>query len=1126
MSKQKVLTLLVLLMTAVTGAWAQEQSETIATTANIVEGTHFTISNNGFYADGDGMGAPSGITVTSKNGETITKVVISCTYLPGDVKDGNTSVSSGTKEITNGGRTITVTGVNASTFTFTCSDSGPQFCQFVVYYTAPAGYTVSMPQDTPDAGNWTAKAGSATTFSALPLEGVAQGTQVSLKYAGTNLVKSVAVRPADALDGKFSVSATKQVYFSQGNLQYVGTEWSFHTNQYDVIGTTQTDGNRDLFGWGTGDDPNKVSTNDNDYNTWKDWGDNMGQGWRTMTQDEWKYLFANHSYGFATVNGVTGTIVLPDDCTLTINTSLNSYDNNTIDAATWQSTYAPEGVLFLPAQGFRNGNTVNQNQLISYYWSSTSAASNSKSGICFGRNNNTTYTSYQNWGGKIGLAVRLVKDVEEPTAAGDNVWTFTMPAVDVEVSVVYRDNTPHAITLAAGTFDAENWSISPAEAPEGTLVTVSYNGSKLVRALKPTGALVGRFSVSDAQQVYFSQGSLQYVGTAWSFHTNQWDMIGTSQADGNRDLFGWGTGDAPNKVSTNVADYNTWTDWGDNMGPGWRTLTIDEWMYLFANHSFGFATVNGVTGTIVLPDGCSLTINTSRNSYDNNTIDAATWQSTYAPEGVLFLPAQGFRDGTTINQLQQSAYCWSSTIAANNKRSGIIFAISGNKVYTTYQDYNGHLGLAVRLVNDVVDVTSAGANAWTFTMPACDVELEPEYVRATLTAEPAAADGVGAGTAAALLTPGTSTEGTIYYALGQSDTQAPTDGWSTDVPTAQSLTQGTYYVWYKVVGDAQHIDSEPQCIEVTVAEAPIVATYTVALKEGTEDAANWTIAPAEATTTGVEAGTTVTATYAGALKVKSVRAKKAAAAPAGLTLDLATVTEATTVEDGYTLTGTLGGNYKISIAEGATVTLDGVTIDGVNNNSYQWAGITCLGDATIILKDDTENTVKGFYEDYPGIHVPVDKTLTIEGSGSLTASSNGYGCGIGGGYQIACGNIVIAGGTITANGGTQAAGIGSGRQGECGTISITGGTVNATGGYNAAGIGGGNMGSCGTVTITNGVTSVTATKGNNANYSIGAGNGGSCGTVTIGCTLDGDGNPVGGTTGQISTSPYTYQPSN
>lgn len=223
-----------------------------------------------------------------------------------------------------------------------------------------------------------------------------------------------------------------------------------------------------------------------------------------------------------------------------------------------------------------------------------------------------------------------------------------------------------------------------------------------------------------------------------------------------------------------------------------------------------------------------------------------------------------------------------------------------------------------------------------------------------------------------------------------------------------------------------------------------------------------------------------------------------------------------TATNGQTLTGTLDVEHypvKISILDGATVTLNNATINGTNNSSCKWAGITCLGDATIILSGT--NTVKGFYENYPGIQAAVGKTLTINGTGSLTASSNGYGVGIGGGYNIACGNIEIQGGTITATGGNQAAGIGSGFLGTCGNITISGGTVTATGGNNGgAGIGSGYEGTCGNITITRGVTQVTATMGGGATNSIGAGFTGTCGTVTIG----------GVVTGPITTSPYTYYP--
>ena len=204
-------------------------------------------------------------------------------------------------------------------------------------------------------------------------------------------------------------------------------------------------------------------------------------------------------------------------------------------------------------------------------------------------------------------------------------------------------------------------------------------------------------------------------------------------------------------------------------------------------------------------------------------------------------------------------------------------------------------------------------------------------------------------------------------------------------------------------------------------------------------------------------------------------------------------------QDGNTLTGTLGGNYKISIADGATVTLDGVTINGTNDEAYPWAGITCEGDCNIVLAEGSENKVKGFYSIYPGIHVPEGKTLTISGEGELDASSNGFGAGIGGGYNISSGNIVIDGGVINATGGVCAAGIGTGYYDgtlTMGTITINGGTINATGGNHAAGIGAGfnwDELTIGAITINGGT--INATGGTAA---AGIGTGYNDGTLTMG----------------------------
>ena len=310
------------------------------------------------------------------------------------------------------------------------------------------------------------------------------------------------------------------------------------------------------------------------------------------------------------------------------------------------------------------------------------------------------------------------------------------------------------------------------------------------------------------------------------------------------------------------------------------------------------------------------------------------------------------------------------------------------------------------------------------------------------------------------------------------------------------------------------------------APAPAASTYSVTLAEGTEDEGNWTISPTEAAE-----GATVIATYSGEKRVKSVKAvKKAPAGPVGT--DLATITADYEAKDGETLYGTLGSNVKISIADGATVTLKDVNINGVNTGDYAWAGITCAGDATITLEGT--NTVKGFRANYPGIYVPEGKTLTIEGEGSLNASNNGRSTGIGGGAYMHCGDIVInggnitatganynagigggvdfvdegtvircgkitiTGGTVTATGGEYAAGIGSGEHGSCGAITISGGTVTATAVKWAAGIGGGNEnGASGDITITSGVTKVTATKGSDCLNSIGSGDGGAVITVII-----------------------------
>ena len=272
--------------------------------------------------------------------------------------------------------------------------------------------------------------------------------------------------------------------------------------------------------------------------------------------------------------------------------------------------------------------------------------------------------------------------------------------------------------------------------------------------------------------------------------------------------------------------------------------------------------------------------------------------------------------------------------------------------------------------------------------------------------------------------------------------------------------------------------------------------------------------------------------------------------------NLSNITTAQTFPDGTLLTGTLSHQVMLSIADGATVTLSNATIHGKHTSDLgghgiktnTWAGLTCLGNAKIILKG--ENSISGFCRDYPGIYVPTNKTLTIRGGdddylyvysgsdddrkgygagiggvnngsvskkncgniviegGNIYAQAGEAAAGIGGTPMASCGNIEIRGGNITAHGGKNAAGIGSGYRGSCGNITITGGTIVAdTEGYDdvkpdqkdfyAAGIGSGYWGTCGDIAIDPGIELVKAISGDFHDTPIGAGKGGACGTVSV-----------------------------
>ena len=253
--------------------------------------------------------------------------------------------------------------------------------------------------------------------------------------------------------GTFSVSATKQVTFSQGNLQYTRSTdtWSFASTQWEMIGTDNVTGGSvssdeygdekygtaladkvDLFGWSTSATHFGVSAStdwENGYSgSFVDWGTNkIGNDapntWRTLSYDEWYYLRytrtnADALCGVAQVNGVNGLILLPDNWTCPSGITFKSgfHSNYGVDyyaayqtftAAEW-SLLEAAGAVFLPAAGGRDGTNVYGVQGYGFYWSATEDDSDYAYYLSF--YSDEAYMIYDSR--NRGHSVRLVKDLQ------------------------------------------------------------------------------------------------------------------------------------------------------------------------------------------------------------------------------------------------------------------------------------------------------------------------------------------------------------------------------------------------------------------------------------------------------------------------------------------------------------------------------------------------------------------------------------------------------------------------------------------------------------------------------------------------------------------------------------------
>lgn len=256
--------------------------------------------------------------------------------------------------------------------------------------------------------------------------------------------------------------------------------------------------------------------------------------------------------------------------------------------------------------------------------------------------------------------------------------------------------------------------------------SISFVGSDVATTTEP---LPGVFTVAEGKTVKFAPGNLQYKKSTkkWSFAANQYDMIGTYVAD-KIDLFEWSTNNETAKwgvSSTCDGDYSGgFVDWGLKIGDGntWRTLTLEEWIYLFESRAdavdkYGIAYINldartSVLGLIILPDSWTAPAGISfagglpseevidNEDYQNFTL--AQWQL-MEQAGAVLLRARGDGCGDWYGSY------WTATPCSSDRAYRLFFPQQFGYKYVSY-GYNssgspyatGRCGSSsVRLVQDV-----------------------------------------------------------------------------------------------------------------------------------------------------------------------------------------------------------------------------------------------------------------------------------------------------------------------------------------------------------------------------------------------------------------------------------------
>ena len=393
---------------------------------------------------------------------------------------------------------------------------------------------------------------------------------------------------------------------------------------------------------------------------------NLGGNWRMPSDAEWKELQSKCTWTWTTMNGVDGQKVT---------SKVSGYTDK------W---------IFIPASGYRSGSSTYSVGSYVHMWSSSLYTANPQYALVLRFSPNSIERSYtQRYEGQtirpvsderthpasvaldkssvvlyVGRSEQLIATVL-PVNAIDK--TVTWSSSNTNVATVDTDGHVTAVSVGSATITATTndgnltatckimVTETPGPDPEAVNLGLSVKWASVnLGATSPEG-------YGD----YYAWGETEPKST-YSWSTYKWSNSNGTQftkycPSGKTDYWG-GTGNPDGKSVLDLEDDAARA----NLGGNWRMPTDAEWKELQSKCTWTWTTMNGV-------DGHKVTSKVS--GYTDK------W---------IFIPASGYRSGSSTYSVGSYVHMWSSSLYTANPQYALVLRFSPNSIERSYtQRYEG-----------------------------------------------------------------------------------------------------------------------------------------------------------------------------------------------------------------------------------------------------------------------------------------------------------------------------------------------------------------------------------------------------------------------------------------------------